>query len=676
MRAPSAPLRVAVIGFGKMGQHHARAIAHLSPRARVVAVVDPAPTAADAVRQICDGATLFATPEEMLDAETVDVVHICTPPHMHEATAAAVLAAGCHAYVEKPFVSSVAAAERLLALADEHGVKLCAGHQLLYEAPAREATALLPALGRIVHVESFFSFRTVRRSPTGRAPLRADLQLLDILPHPVYLLLHVLELAAPDGAMELTAMEGDDAGTLHALVRRGRLTGNLVVTLSGRPVESYLRITGTNGYIHADFVRGTVQRSIGPGTSGIDKVLNPYRQARQLLFGTTSALTRRVLKRQRSYPGLSEIFDAFYGSIQSGEPAPMSGEQILETVRIWERVAAMLETGTAEAATVSAPVSQVAGAPRALITGGTGFLGKEVVRALQSSGSPVRVLARRVPAAWERMPGVDYVSADLAEPLPEDAVRDIDVVIHCAAETAGSWEEHQRNSIDTTERLLHAAAAAGVKQVIHVSSLAVLSSASSRTALHEESALESSGKQRGPYVWGKLESERRAVELGRELGLDVKIVRPGPLVNYADFEAPGRLGKRIGNIFVAVGSPRSPLGVADVAFAGRTIAWMVNHFDDAPAVLHLLSPQLPTRRELVGRLKASNPDLSTVWLPTVCVVPLSWMAIGAQKLLRPGKPAMNVAKAFASQRYNTARIARVEEQMASSAEGRKRAEEN
>ena len=83
-------------------------------------------------------------------------------------------------------------------------------------------------------------------------------------------MLHFLDLGCP-GRPELIALEVGEAGTVHALMRQGRLTASLVVTLEGRPVESYVRIVGTNGSLFADYVRGTVQRQIGPGTSGIDR---------------------------------------------------------------------------------------------------------------------------------------------------------------------------------------------------------------------------------------------------------------------------------------------------------------------------------------------------------------------------------------------------------------------
>jgi nucleoside-diphosphate-sugar epimerase/predicted dehydrogenase len=560
------------------------------------------------------------------------------------------LRAGCHVYVEKPFTATTAEAEALLQLAESQGLLVCAGHQLLYERPARLAEKLSRALGRIVHLESYFSFRTVRRGAAGGAPLRADLQLLDILPHPVYVLLHFLELAGP-GRTELACLDVEQAGTVHALLRRGPITGHLIVTLAGRPIESYLRAVGTNGALSADFVRGTVQRLFGPGTSGIDKLLAPYRIAGQLFGGTTAALGRRLSKRQRSYPGLVELFDAFYSAIRAGTASPLSPESIVETVRICEHVAQALSSQESRAAGAQTAIRPA----RVAISGGTGFLGRAVAKGLVEHGVGVRVLARRAPVAWERVRGVEYRVVDLGEAVEPDALAGIEVLIHAAAETSGGWEEHQRNSIDATERLLRAAAAAGVRQVVHVSSLAVLARA--RAGLIDESTpLEPDSRGSGPYVWGKLESERRAVELGEMLGLAVKVVRPGAIVDYGAFEPPGRLGKQVGPMFVAVGGRGDRLGVVDLGLSAEVLRWMAENFDEAPDVLNLLEPELPTKRELVERLRRANPGLTVVWLPRPVLVPLSGLTTLLQKALRPGRPAISLRKVFASPRYDTASV--------------------
>ena len=646
-------LRVSILGAGQMARQHARAIAQLPRLATVTAVVDPDADAIAAMREIVPRAAAFSSVDELLATESVDLVHICTPATTHASLSERVIEAGCHVYVEKPFVETRGVAVRLAKLADAKSLKICPGHQLLYEPPTLRALELLPALGQMTHIESYFSFRASKHMPNGRAPLRDDMQLLDILPHPVYVLLNFLERAG-EGSTELTAIEIGPRGTVHALVRRGPVTGSLVVTLEGRPVESYLRLVGTNGSIHADYVRSTVQTSIGPGTSGIDKLLTPYRVAAQLFAGTTSAMAKRFLKRQTSYPGLAEIFTAFYEAVRENRPSPVTRTNLLETVDICERIAEALATAN------PAPVSVVpeSNAP-VVVTGGTGILGKEVVRALVAGGDTVKVIARRTPPDWERIPGVLYCVADLSEPLAPEVMAEAKTVIHCAAETAGRWEQHQRNTVDATDNLLAAARVAGVQRLIHVSSISVLAVPGRGEKLSETTPYEPSPRTGGPNAWGKIESEKRMDSGSRESGIELRIVRPSAIIDYRNFDPPGLLGRRIGNIFVAPGMPSHQLGVVDVVFCGEAIAWISRNFGASPRVINLFQPQLPTKRELIARLRKVCPDLTVLWLVPVLLAPLSLLAIGFQKMVRPGKPAVSIAKIFARLQYDTTLSARL-----------------
>ena len=659
----NSPLRVVLLGAGKMARHHAYAIQQLSPVAEIVGVTDPSSDALSAMSNVVQGVPLERDASELFAGVTADVAHVCTPPADHAASALAALEAGLHVYVEKPFAATEADAAEMLAAAADRNLRVCAGHQLLFEGPTRSAQALVPKLGRAVHLESFFSFRQVRSGAEGRPALPPEAQLLDILPHPVYLLLAFLEQSAPEGSTDLEQILVGRAGTIHAFVRRGDVTGSLVVTLGGRPVESYLKIVGTNGSIHADYVRGTVQRAIGPGSSGIDKALRPYRTASQLLRGTTAALGRRVLSRQKSYPGLVEIFEAFYGSIQENIPSPTPPKSVLDTVSVCQRIAEEIESAGREAS--STRVRQDSLAPRILVTGGTGFLGRHVLQRLLEDGIPARSVSRRPPAPWAPLPDVDYRTADLSEGVEADLLNGIEAVVHCAAETSGGWEAHERNSTGATEQLLLAAADAGVRNVVFISSLAVLSGPD---PLSESSPLET-GKEAGPYVWGKAESERLARELGDELDLPITVLRPGALVNRDEFDPPGKLGRRIGNLFIAVGSRRDVLGVADIADASRVAVWAALNPDAAPELLNIVDPELPTKGQLVQHLKRANPGLRVVWLPRVLLRPLSAIGVLLQKAFRPGRPAINVAKVFAKRAYDTQTVRHVWEEAVGAGSG-------
>lgn len=120
----STPLRVAVVGVGHLGRHHARVLAGM-PDATLVGVVD-----ADAERaaEVAAAHQTRVLPDVRALIGQVDAVSIATPTEAHAAVALPLMAAGIHVLVEKPMTRSVAEADQLLAAADAHGVVLAVGH--------------------------------------------------------------------------------------------------------------------------------------------------------------------------------------------------------------------------------------------------------------------------------------------------------------------------------------------------------------------------------------------------------------------------------------------------------------------------------------------------------------------------------------------------------------------
>jgi len=113
---------------------------------------------------------------------------------------------------------------------------------------------------------------------------------------------------------------------------------------------------------------------------------------------------------------------------------------------------------------------------RALVTGGGGFLGTAVVRALLDRGDEVVSLARGdYPALRER--GAETVRGDLAEPgVVLGAARGCDVVFHVAAK-AGIWgpaRDFERSNVDGTRQVLAACRALGIRRLVHTSTPSVV----------------------------------------------------------------------------------------------------------------------------------------------------------------------------------------------------------
>lgn len=171
------------------------------------------------------------------------------------------------------------------------------------------------------------------------------------------------------------------------------------------------------------------------------------------------------------------------------------------------------------------------------VTGGTGFIGSHVVRALVASGERVRCLVR---AQSRRdalaMDGVDLVEGDLMDthrlPRALDGCR---VVYHCAADYrlgARDPRELHRTNVEGTDRVLAAAASAGVERVVHTSSVGALGTRADGRPADEETPARLD-EMIGPYKQTKFLAEQIALDWNAR-GLPVVIVNPSTPVGEGD----------------------------------------------------------------------------------------------------------------------------------------------
>jgi predicted dehydrogenase len=131
------PLRLAVIGVGHLGRHHARILSAMEG-VRLVAVVD---LVAERARQAAATAGAEALTESRELDGRVDAVTIAVPTELHRDVAMPFLEAGVGVLVEKPMARSLAEADQLIAAARATGATLAVGHTERYN-PA--VTTVMP----------------------------------------------------------------------------------------------------------------------------------------------------------------------------------------------------------------------------------------------------------------------------------------------------------------------------------------------------------------------------------------------------------------------------------------------------------------------------------------------------------------------------------------------------
>jgi dihydroflavonol-4-reductase len=183
-----------------------------------------------------------------------------------------------------------------------------------------------------------------------------------------------------------------------------------------------------------------------------------------------------------------------------------------------------------------------------LLTGGTGFVGAAVARALLGRGHAVRALARRG-GDRRNLDGlpVEVVEGDLTDPPSlTRAVAGCRFLVHVAADYR-IWVPDAaamlRANVEGTRALMEAAQVAGVERIVYCSSVAALGLVGDGTPGDETTPV-SEDKIVGIYKKSKYRAEQAVLALVRERGLPAVVVNPSTPVGPRDIK-PTPTGKMI-----------------------------------------------------------------------------------------------------------------------------------
>ncbi len=192
---------------------------------------------------------------------------------------------------------------------------------------------------------------------------------------------------------------------------------------------------------------------------------------------------------------------------------------------------------------------------RVLVTGATGFTGGHLARALAGRGYAVRALVRKPAETRLREAGIDVVAGDLEDRASLDrAVRDVDVVYHIAAiyRQAGLPDAKYRAVNATAVRsIIEAAAGAGVRRVVHCSTVGVHGDIE-----HPPAGEDAPLRPGDVYQVTKVEGEAEARAAAKDTGIEVVIARPTGIYGPGDRRLLKLFRGVVRRRFVILGSGR------------------------------------------------------------------------------------------------------------------------
>ena len=172
---------------------------------------------------------------------------------------------------------------------------------------------------------------------------------------------------------------------------------------------------------------------------------------------------------------------------------------------------------------------------KVLVTGATGFLGKQTAKRLKADGVEVTGLGRNLAQGkmLEKM-GIRFFQADLSEPEAlATAFRGQDSVIHCAALSSpwGKYKDFYQANVVGTANVIAAAKKAGIKRLVHVSTPSLYVDYSDRVDIREEDPLPAEGINF--YSQTKRMAEDLIDQAFRD-GLSVVTIRPQGIIGPGD----------------------------------------------------------------------------------------------------------------------------------------------
>ena len=346
-------MRFAFIGLGRAARaFHLPALRHVA-QAVVVGGYDSAEEQRVAWRRET-GLEAFDSLDELFERAQPDAVVVATPPDSHATYCLSALERGAHVYCEKPFVSTVEEADRVLEAADAAGRRVAVNHQYREKPIFRAIRERIgtPEAGRLVFCQLWQLMELApwnesvawRAGMARRTLLEGGIHLVDLMltffgepPEAVYARHSAGFHADPEAdAIQLVTLEFPEG-------RLGQITIDRLCPAATRYLE-----------VRADCERASLRASIGGRAYLRVGMKRAEKSGLRVDYGTGGlawserGTSRSMLARNPRDAGVSgtaELLKSFVAAIEEGREPPSSGREARTGIAVIEAAYESARTG-------------------------------------------------------------------------------------------------------------------------------------------------------------------------------------------------------------------------------------------------------------------------------------------------------------------------------------------
>jgi 2-alkyl-3-oxoalkanoate reductase len=628
-------MKIGVVGCGLNSDYHIN-FAREYPGSEIVGVVDKNQKRA---RECADKNKIektFSGIRELVEFQKPDVIHIITPPNTHYLLTKESIQLGCNVLVEKPMALNYPDAKQLYELAEQEGVKLCTMHNHFFDPCMIKAREFISSgqAGKIINVESYYGLNTridaLRKYPAPNViPWLYELPggvYQDFMAHPLYVMLPFI--GKPNSIQvkeksfgELPQNLSDE---LRILISGEKAFGVLTFSFVARPYQHFVKIYGTKAMIKVDFdTMTTTLHKLSNLPKAAQKATYNLSGSYQLFANTISNVWKFSRKQLRPYHGMKVLIHQFYDSINGIGSLPVSPKDALSVIETMDALWPQIKNKHLRfEPIISKDCEEREGeSPVILVTGATGFLGRSLVDLLVQKGYNIRSLARKL-SDIEKLKTLnteiyfgDVADIDCLKP----AFKDVDIVVHAAADTAGNEEESRFSTLLGTSNIINLCKDCAVKKLIYISSCSVYGVVDYKKGeiVTESSSLERHPEKRGHYSNAKMKAEQLIIDAMNREGLPIVCLRPGTIFGPGGEIYTPMMGFNMGNkLFCIIGNGDFVLPLVYIDNLVDAIVTVIEKSNGKGQTYNVVDPDQITKKKYVGSLlKKLYPDAKYFYIP-------------------------------------------------------------